>query len=126
MAIDNAFAAAATNFSPLLTTVGFGGLTGFLIGFLIKKLFKILAIIAGVFLAALMYLEAQGIVNVNWDKLQSISQGVLSTIVNTVTNSNSGGVGGSSAAASSLLPTNLGIPLTGSMATAFAIEIMKG
>src|SRR5919197_3349818 len=100
MAIDSVLAAAAssaTNFSPLLTTVGFGGLAGFLIGFVIKKLFKILAIIAGVFLAALMYLEQQGMVNINWDKLQSISQGVLSTIVNTVTNSNSGGVGGSSA-----------------------------
>jgi uncharacterized membrane protein (Fun14 family) len=34
--------AAATNFSPLLTTVGFGELAGFLIGFVIKKLFKIL------------------------------------------------------------------------------------
>ena len=51
---------------------------------------KILAIIAGVFFAALMYLEQQGIVNVNWDKLQRISQGVLSTVMNTVT---TGGVG---------------------------------
>jgi uncharacterized membrane protein (Fun14 family) len=36
MAIDNtltAAAASATNFSPLLTTVGFGGFVGFLIGF---------------------------------------------------------------------------------------------
>jgi uncharacterized membrane protein (Fun14 family) len=55
VAIDSALAAAAaTNFSPLLTTVGFGGLVGFLIGFVIKKLIKILAIIAGVFLATLM------------------------------------------------------------------------
>ena len=38
MVIDSAFAAAATNFnfSPLLATVGFGGLVGFLIGFVIK------------------------------------------------------------------------------------------
>jgi uncharacterized membrane protein (Fun14 family) len=134
MAIDStALAAAATNFSPLFTTVGFGGVVGFLIGFIIKKLFKILAIIAGIFLAALMYLEAQGIVNVNWDKLQSISQGVLSTRTNTITNSStpSAGVGGSSTV-SSLLPitttmmTNLGIPLTGSAALGFAIGIMKG
>jgi uncharacterized membrane protein (Fun14 family) len=86
---------------------------------------KILAIIAGVFFAALMYLEQQGIVNVNWDKLQRISQGVLSTVMNTVT---TGGVGESPAASSSLLPTttNLGIPLTGSTAVGFAIGIMKG
>src|ERR687887_2146031 len=108
MVID-AVPAAASNFNPLLTTIGFDGLVGFLIGFVIKKLMKILAIVAGVFLAALMYLEQQGIVNVNWDKLQSISQGVLSTVVNTVT---TGGVGGSPASSSSLLPTtNLGIPL---------------
>ena len=52
MAIDSALvaaAASATNFSPILTTAGIGGLAGFLIGFVIKKLFKILAIIAGVF-----------------------------------------------------------------------------
>src|SRR5918912_4159022 len=104
MAIDSALAAAAasaTNFSPLLTTVGLGALIGFLIGFLIKKLFKILAIIAGVFFAALIYLEQQGIVNVNWSKLQGISEGVLSTATNTISNSTtaSGGVGGSHAAA---------------------------
>jgi uncharacterized membrane protein (Fun14 family) len=132
VAIDSAVAVAATNFSPLLTTVGFGAIAGFLIGFLIKKLMKILAVIAGVFFAALMYLEAQGIVNVNWDKLQSVSQGVLSTIVNTVNSTASGGVGGSPTAASSFLPatittmTNLGIPLTGSTALGFAIGIMKG
>ena len=116
----------SSNFSPLLTTIGFGGLAGFLIGFIIKKLTKILAIIAGIFLAALTYLGAQGIVNINWDKLQSISEGVLSTVVNTAT---TGGVGGSPASLSSSLSpttTNLGIPLTGSAALGFAIWIMKG
>jgi uncharacterized membrane protein (Fun14 family) len=130
VAIEN-IAATSNNFSPLLTTVGFGGLVGFLIGFIIKKLFKMLAIIAGVFFALLIYLEQQGILNINWDKLQSISQGLLSTIVNTLNSSASGGVWGSPTATASLLPattmmTNLGIPLTGSMATGFAIGILKG
>jgi uncharacterized membrane protein (Fun14 family) len=39
VAIDNVVTA-ATNFSPLLTTVGFGGLVGFLIGFIIKNYLK--------------------------------------------------------------------------------------
>ena len=130
MAIDN-IAAAATNFSPLLTTVGFGGLVGFLIGFVIKKLFKILAIIAGVFFAALLYLEQQGMVNINWDKINAAYNGVLSTVTNTISNSTtSGGLGGNhtAAATASLLPTltNLGIPLTWSMATGFAIGLIKG
>jgi uncharacterized membrane protein (Fun14 family) len=129
-ALVDAAAASATNFSPLLTTVGFGGLIGFLIGFVIKKLFKILAIIAGIFLAALMYLEQQGILNINWDKINVVYHGALTAVTNTITNSStvSGGIGGSHAAAASFLPamTNLGIPLTGSMATGFAIGIMKG
>ena len=135
MAIDStlltAAAASATNFSPLLTSVGFGGLAGFLIGFVIKKLFKILAIIAGVFFAVLIYLEQQGMVNINWDKINVAYHGVLSTVTNTITNSTTatGGIGGShTTAATSLLPTltNLGIPLTGSMATGFTIGLLKG
>jgi uncharacterized membrane protein (Fun14 family) len=133
VAIDStlltAAAASATNFSPLLTSVGFGGLVGFLIGFVIKKLFKILAIVAGVFFAVLMYLEQQGMVNINWDKINAVYHGILSTVTNTITNSTSGGIGGShTATAASLLPTltNLGIPLTGSTALGFVIGIMKG
>ena len=61
MVIDNIAAAA----SPLLTSVGFGGLVGFLIGFAIKKVMKILAVGAGIFFVALMYLESQNVVNIN-------------------------------------------------------------
>jgi uncharacterized membrane protein (Fun14 family) len=55
--------------SPIATSIGFGGIIGFLIGFAIKKTMKILAIGAGIFFTALMYLEYQNIVNINWDKL---------------------------------------------------------
>jgi hypothetical protein len=89
-------------------------------------------------------LESQHIVNVNWDKLQTISNGVLSTITTATTNvtSTTGGGGGagpiqailgnnSTAAASAILPitstmANLGIPLTGSTAMGFTIGILKG
>jgi len=122
-----------SNIMPLVSTIGFGGIVGFLIGFMLKRIMKILAVIAGVFFAALLYLESQHIVNVNWDKLQTISNSVLSTITTattTTTNATStigGGVGvgsiqsilgnNSTAAAASILPitntmANLGIPLT--------------
>jgi uncharacterized membrane protein (Fun14 family) len=74
-----------------------------------------------------MYLEQQGILNINWDKLNIAYHGVLSTVTNTITNSTvSGGVGGSPAT-TSFLPaiTNLGIPLTGSMAAGFAIGFLR-
>ena len=36
---------------PFVSTVGFGGIVGFLIGFTIKRIMKILVVIAGVFFA---------------------------------------------------------------------------
>jgi uncharacterized membrane protein (Fun14 family) len=126
---------------PFVSTIGFGGIAGFLVGFALKRIMKILAVIAGVFFAALLYLESQHIVNVNWDKLQIISNSVLSTI-GTTTNatSTSGGVGSiqailgnnsTAAAATHILPitstmANLGIPLTGSTAMGFTLGIIKG
>jgi hypothetical protein len=89
-----------------------------------------------------MYLESQHIVNVNWDKLQTVSNSILSTITTTTTTnattSTGGGVGSiqailgnNSTAAASILPitstlANLGIPLTGSTAMGFTIGIMRG
>jgi uncharacterized membrane protein (Fun14 family) len=126
---------------PFVSTIGFGGIAGFLIGFALKRIMKILAVIAGVFFAALMYLESQHIVNVNWDKLQIISNSVLSTITTTTnaTTTTGGGVGpiqailgnNSTAAAASILSmtstmANLGIPLTGSTAIGLTLGFLKG
>src|ERR671927_1993541 len=82
-----------SNVMPLVSTIGFGGIVGFLVGFALKRIMKILAVIAGVFFAALLYLESQHIVNVNWDKLQTISNSVLSTITTTNATSTTGGGG---------------------------------
>ena len=129
---------------PFVSTIGFGGIAGFLVGFALKRIMKILAVIAGVFFAPLMYLESQHIVNVNWDKLQIISNSILSTITTTATKMQrqqvGGGVGSiqailgnnsTGAAATAILPitstmANLGIPLTGSTAMGFTIGIIKG
>jgi len=133
-----------SNIMPFVSTIGFGGIVGFLVGFMLKRIMKILAVIAGVFFAALLYLESQHIVNVNWDKIQTISNGVLSTITTTATTTNAtttGGVGvgpiqailgnnSTTAAANAILPitstmANLGIPLTGSTAMGFTIGILE-
>jgi len=117
----------AETISPIVTSVGFGEIVGFLIGFMLKKMIKILAVVVGIFLAVLMYLESQGIMTINWEKLQSISQGVLSAITNIVSTGQISSSTGNSAPI--ILPTtmtNLGIPLTGSAAMGFAIGFMKG
>ena len=77
-----------SNIMPFVSTIGFGGIVGFSVGFMLKRIMKILAVIAGVFFAALLYLESQHIVNVNWDKLQTISNSVLSTITTATATTN--------------------------------------
>ena len=102
--------------SPTLFSIGSGGVIGFLVGFAIKKVMKILAVIVGGFLAALIYLQSQSIININWDKLQSLSQSTVSTIAGTLTDTSQ----------ISAIAGNLGIPLTGGLAAGFAIGLMKG
>jgi uncharacterized membrane protein (Fun14 family) len=51
------------------TTRG-GFFVGVLIGYALKKLIKILAVIVGLFLAGLAYLQYHQIANINWNKLQ--------------------------------------------------------
>jgi uncharacterized membrane protein (Fun14 family) len=118
-----------TNFMPLLTTVGFGGITGFLVGIAIRYVIKILAIIAGLFLAALMYLQSQGILNVNWGKLQTMSQPVLSAVTN---NLNSTATGHGTAAAPNIIHSNLaflpidtGLPLFGSASLGLILGLTR-
>ena len=118
MAIDT-IVTASNNFTPLLTTVGFGGLVGFLIGFIIKKIMKILAVGAGIFFTSLMYLESQNIVSINWDKLQIASQNAVSTLT-----SAAGQIPLASTTTSSST-INFALPMTGSGAIGFAIGFMR-
>ncbi len=104
------------NLTPTLFTIGSGGLIGFLAGFAIKRVFKILAVIVGLFFAALMYFQAQNLISVNWDKIQSMTQGMLSTLAHLLTDTGQ----------ISTITGNLGIPMTGGLAAGFAIGVMKG
>jgi len=102
--------------APTLFTIGSGGLIGFLAGFALKRIFKILAVIVGLFFAALMYFQSQNLISVNWDKIQSMSQGLVSTLAHSLTDTGQ----------ISTITGNLGIPLTGGLAAGFAIGLMKG
>jgi len=55
---------------------GGGAVIGGLIGFAAKKIAKLLAVIAGVQLMLFRYLESQGIITVDWNRL---SAGILHT-----------------------------------------------
>lgn len=50
---------------------GGGAVVGGVIGFAAKKIVKLVAVLVGLELAMLAYLENQGIVSVNWGELQN-------------------------------------------------------
>jgi len=102
--------------SPTLFSIGPGGLIGFLVGFAIKRIFKILAVIVGLFLGALIYLQSQSLISINWDKLQAMTQSTASMLAHTLTDTSQ----------ISVISGNLGIPLTGGLAAGFAFGILKG
>jgi uncharacterized membrane protein (Fun14 family) len=98
-----------------LSTVGFGGIVGFLIGVALRYIIKILAVIAGIFFAALAYLQSQGILNVNWGKLQTLSQPLLSSLTSNL--NSTGGTGHD--IIHTILPADMGLPLAGAAGFGF-------
>ena len=115
------------NFGSTAATMGGGFFVGVLIVYALKKVIKIVAIIVGLFLAGLAYLQYHQIDNINWNKLQTVSEGAITTLSNAITQIP--GFGDSShaaATASSLAMTSFGIPFTGSMSAGFSIGFMKG
>jgi len=110
----------------LVMTLGGGFFGGILIGYALKKVIKILSIVVGLFLAGLAYLQSQEIAKINWDKLQSVSQGAISNFANATTQQISNNIGGHDHTTAATVMANFGIPLTGSMATGFAVGFMKG
>ena len=66
-------------FGPAAATLGGGFFVGILIWYALKKLIKLAAVIAGLFLAGLAYLQSQQIANINWNKLQTMSEDSLKT-----------------------------------------------
>jgi len=56
--------------SPLIYQFGIGGVGGFIVGYAIKKISKLVAILIGLFTIVLLYLGTSGIISINYDKLR--------------------------------------------------------
>jgi uncharacterized membrane protein (Fun14 family) len=63
--------------SPLIFQLGVGGVGGFIVGFALKKLSKIVLLLTGVFILALIYLSTRGIINVNYASLWNYLSGLV-------------------------------------------------
>ena|SRR5829696_2695576 len=119
------------SFGPTVATIGGGFFVGILIGYALKKVIKIAVVIIGLFLAGLAYLQYHQVANINWNKLQTVSEGAITTLSNALIqipgiSSSSVADGYAATTASSLAMTSFGIPLTGSISAGFTIGFMKG
>src|ERR687895_954275 len=117
------------SFGTTAATIGGGFFVGILIGYALKKVIKIIAVIVGLFLAGLAYLQYHHIANINWNKFQTVSEDAITTLSNAITIQIPGitSVDSSHAAAtaSSLAMTSFGIPLTGSISVGFTLGFIK-
>jgi len=105
-----------------MATLSGGFFTGVLIGYALKKMVKLIAVVVGLFLAGLAYLQYQQIVVISWNKIPRLSQNAVSALANATAQI----PGFSSDHTAALTMTNFGIPLTGSMVMGFAVGFVKG
>jgi uncharacterized membrane protein (Fun14 family) len=96
--------------------VGGGFFGGLLLGYALKKVVKMIAIIVGLFIAGLAYLQYQQIASFNWDRIEGTITGLANVTTSTLNDHS----------IESLAMTNLGIPLASGMQAGFAIGFMKG
>jgi uncharacterized membrane protein (Fun14 family) len=103
--------------APIATTIGSGAIIGFLVGYAIKKVIRIILVIAGLSIATLAYLEYQKVIIINWDNMDTTSVIGLRNSTDSVPGIDN-----------HIIPTmaNFGIPLTGSTAAGFVFGLMKG
>jgi uncharacterized membrane protein (Fun14 family) len=123
MFIDFSSLATSIGIGGLATSIGIGGFLGFLMGYAIKKILKIIIIVAGLLVGILYYFQYNGLIALNWAKVEE-------TIGNLTTNLSGfdlntpffPGIGDQIMDAIS----NSGIPLTGGFAAGFAFGLSKG
>jgi uncharacterized membrane protein (Fun14 family) len=106
----------ATDLAPFAGTVGGGFFIGFITGYAIKKVIKLAAVIVGLFIAAVAYLQYQRIVNVDWERVHAFSQNGITWVVNAITHL-SNTIDGSHSV--------IGIPLMSSVSAGFVLGFAR-
>jgi len=65
--------------TPIVYQLGVGGILGFIVGYAVKKLTKLIAVLAGLFSLLLIYLGYEGVISINYDKLTEMLQKIMGT-----------------------------------------------
>jgi uncharacterized membrane protein (Fun14 family) len=63
-------------FTHPLTTMGFGGVAGAVVGYTAKKITKLAALLLGLLFVVIQVLASQGYVTVNWGAVQETAETV--------------------------------------------------
>jgi len=95
----------------IIFQLGLGGVGGFIIGYALKKISKIILVLIGLFIISLVYLGVKGVISINYDALL---------------NSISGLFGIAYAASSWLVQILALVPFAGSFIVGFLIGLKLG
>jgi uncharacterized membrane protein (Fun14 family) len=104
-------------FTSISATIGGGFFGGLLLGYALKKIVKIIAVVVGLFIAGLAYLQYQQIASFDWDKIERVVTATFGNVASQISTGQD---------ISSFAFANFGIPLTSGMSAGFAIGFMKG
>src|SRR5262249_23209957 len=107
-----------------IATAAFGGLTGFLVGYFIRKIVKVILFALGGVLSLIIYLQYQGLITVNMQKVQYFTDTITNSIANSTTNILLHS-GNKFTSITNWIP-DLTIPFTGSMAAGITAGFMRG
>jgi uncharacterized membrane protein (Fun14 family) len=109
------FEKSTLSYLSLVHGIGMCFIGGLLLGYAVKKS-QVIAVVVGLFIAGLAYLQYQQIPSFDWNRIE----GTISTIANATTSTlNNYNI-------ETLATTNFGVPLASGMSAGFAIGFMKG
>ena len=96
---------------PLAGGVGIG----YAIGYFLRKVIKLALLITGAFFGGVMYMQSQGFMSVNWDKIATATQGTMGRLAQSdITGNLQTAIG------------NIGIPLSSGMLVGMFFGFRKG
>ena len=106
----------ATDLAPFADTVGGGFFIGLITGYAINKIIKLAAVIVGLFIVALAYLEYQRILNVDCHKVQALSQNGIDWVADALTH-----ISDTISTSHPETLSNIGIPLASSVSVGLGV-----
>ena len=97
--------------------IGGGFFGGIFLGYALKKAVKLIAVVIGLFIAGLAYLQYQQIAYIDWDKIERMATTTFGNVTSQIFSNQD---------ISPFALSNFGIPLTGGMSAGVAVGFMKG